>query len=169
MFLAACEPISEDACREGDWRGIGIADGAAGRAPDRINAYAETCAKIGIAPDARAWRAGRTDGLKRYCTPQNAYKIGRNGNRLAPYCPAGEREALSRANVTGLQYHELSTQIGQLSAQVNDLNSQIRNISDFASDEELRDRRQLRRERARIEDRLRALRFERIQYSDYPV
>ena len=169
MFLAACEPISEDACRAGDWRGIGIADGAAGRAPDRINAYAETCAKIGITPDARAWRAGRTEGLKRYCTPQNAYKIGRNGNRLAPYCPAGEREALSRANVTGLQYHELSTQIGQLSAQVNDLNSQIRNISDFASDEELRDRRQLRRERARIEDRLRALRCERIQYSDYPV
>lgn len=167
--LTACEPITEDECRGGDWRGIGVADGAAGRSPDRINTYAETCAKIGITPDARAWRAGREEGLKRYCTPQNAYKIGRNGNRLAPYCPAGQREALSRANVTGLQYHELSAQIGQLGGQVNDLDRQIRGISDFASDEELRDRRQLRRERARIEDRLRELRFQRIRYSEYPA
>ncbi|MEM8956632.1 MAG: DUF2799 domain-containing protein [Pseudomonadota bacterium] len=165
--LAACEPITEDECRAGDWRGIGVADGASGRSPDRINAYAETCAKIGIVPDARAWRAGREEGLKRYCTPENAYRIGRNGTRLAPYCPAGQRAVLSQANITGLQYHELSTQIEQLGAQANDLDRQIRDISDFASEEELRDRRQLRRERSRIQERLRELRFQRIQYSEY--
>ncbi|PJN93943.1 hypothetical protein CNY89_17420, partial [Amaricoccus sp. HAR-UPW-R2A-40] len=33
-------------------------------------------------PGPRRWRAGRAEGLKRYCTPQNAYDAGLGGNRL---------------------------------------------------------------------------------------
>ena len=73
------------------------------------------------------------------------------------------------ANITGFQYHELSNQIDDLNAQISDLDRQIRNIPDFAPEEALRDRRQLRRERSQIEQRLRELRFRRIQYSEFPA
>jgi hypothetical protein len=86
--LAACASLSEDACRAGDWRGIGLRDGAAGRADGYVANHAEACAEIGVIPDIVAWGAGRAEGLTLYCTPQNAFDIAARGSRINAVCPA---------------------------------------------------------------------------------
>lgn len=165
-LVAACDTISEDQCQAGDWRSIGFADGAAGRAPDTINTHARTCANVGVVPDAAAWNAGRAEGLQQYCTPQNAYRIGRNGTSLAPYCPAGQREALNRANRTGIQYYEVGLEINELTQKSSQLNSQITSIPASAPQDQQLYKFELARERSRVEDRLRDLRRQRIQYEE---
>lgn len=162
--LAACDTITEDQCQAGDWRAIGFADGAAGRAPDMINTHARTCANVGVTPNVAAWNAGREEGLRQYCTPQNAYRIGANGTTLAPYCPAGQREALNRANRTGIQYYEIGIEISELTEKSRELNSQINSIPASAPQDQQLYKFELSRERSRAEDRLRDLRRQRVQY-----
>lgn len=160
--LVSCASLSEDQCRAGDWRGIGVTDGAAGRSTSYISRHREACGKIGIVPDTTAWLAGRSEGLLRYCTPANAYKVGRSGNTLSPVCGDPQRAVLTRANIIGRQYHELTRQIGELRSQADDLRERI---GELEGEDEFRERDRLRRDRRRIENRIQDLEFERIRYS----
>jgi len=108
-FLAACASLTEEQCRSGDWSAIGFNDGINGRAADFIANHFEACAELGISPDVRAWQIGREQGLLRYCTPDNAYITGRNGERFNQVCPASQRATLNNAFDWGSEYY-LATQ-----------------------------------------------------------
>lgn len=76
---AGCASLGEKECRSVDWRKQGRADGANGYASTRLG---EACGRYGIPPDADAYRAGREEGLREYCTTENALQQGMKG---APY------------------------------------------------------------------------------------
>lgn len=164
--LVSCASLSEDQCRDGNWRAIGVSDGAVGRSANYISQHNKACGKIDVVPDVNAWLAGRTEGLRSYCTPANAYKVGRSGNTLSSVCTGPQLAALTQANITGRQYHNLTSQISDLRAQADDLRIQIRRISELADEDKLRERSRLRRELARTESRKKDLEFERIPYSE---
>ena len=65
LALASCASLSEEACRAGDWRGIGFRDGAAGRADSFVARHAKACADVGVTPDLDEWRAGRAESHAR--------------------------------------------------------------------------------------------------------
>ena len=92
-LLSGCATLSQEECRQGDWRGIGYADGAAGYQASRIAEHAEACREFGIAPDQRAYTMGRTEGLRVYCTPQNGFAVGRTGGSYGNVCPPGAADA----------------------------------------------------------------------------
>lgn len=110
-LLAACATLTEEQCQTGDWSSIGYNDGLNGRAQDYVSNHFEACSELGISPDIRAWEAGREQGLLRYCTPENAYITGRNGNRFNNVCAIDQRASLDRAFDWGAEYYVLTQEI----------------------------------------------------------
>lgn len=111
LGLASCASISEETCLRGNWAGIGLTDGAAGRPGTYIQRHAEACAEVGVVPDLAEWRTGRAQGLELYCTPENAYEVGRRGAPLNAVCTGGDQRLLAQANRQGRIYHRISQEI----------------------------------------------------------
>lgn len=124
-FLGACASLTPEQCIDGNWQNIGYNDGVRGRLESYISRHFDACADVGITPDVQEWMAGRTQGLPLYCTPQNAYDIGRNGNSFNPVCPASQRYELDRAWDWGQEYHEVSEEIDDLEDEIDDINRRI--------------------------------------------
>ena len=125
VLLAGCATLSEDACRAGDWRGIGYADGTKGRDAAFIQQHAKACADYGITPKFEPWAGGRQEGLKVYCTPSRAWREGAQGRRLRPVCPNEDLDRLERANSRGLTYHRIEDEIGDARREIRSINQRL--------------------------------------------
>ncbi len=113
--LAGCaRSLDQAECAQGDWRAIGLADGARGLGPERLEEHRAACARHGVAPDAAAWEAGRRAGLARYCTPRNAYRVGMAGRALSRQCPAAMTEELDRAWRQGRERRWIEREIAEI-------------------------------------------------------
>lgn len=88
IVTASCATISKEQCLQGDWRSVGYGDGVDGRAMSRLDEHGKACAKVGVAPDPVLYSLGRTEGLTRYCTEMNGFRVGREGEYYANVCPA---------------------------------------------------------------------------------
>lgn len=165
VFLASCDSVSPEQCRAGDWRGIGFSDGREGRSASYITQHQEACNKIGITPDVAAWTAGREAGLKEYCTPQNAYRIGRNGTKLANLCTGPSVTELNAANIKGQKYHAITQEISRLQTRSRDIDTRLFFIGTPSGEDEQREIRDLKKEQAQIKTRISDLEIERISYS----
>lgn len=164
MSLQACASLSEDQCLAGDWRGIGFADGAQGRAPDHVERHQKACAKVGVAPDVQAWLAGRQAGLARYCTPAKAYEVGRSGRSIAPWCSPDQLAAMRPAHDRGRAYYEIGQDISDERNDLRDLDRLIRALPADATDQRAR----LFFERSRIERRIFTLENRQRRYAGWP-
>jgi len=162
-LLAACASLSEEECRAADWRGIGFADGAAGRTADYIQRHREACADVGVSPDLSAWLAGREDGLKRYCTAANAYSVGRQGRTLSPVCPAAEARSLRAAFDRGRRYYRAGQEIRTNEQEIRSLQN---TLSDLPSDST--ERASLQRQIAQLRTSILRLRAEQALYAGGP-
>lgn len=128
LVLASCATLSETECQSGDWFGIGKEDGTRGRAADFILQHAKACNEFGVAPKAGPWRKGRVEGLKLYCTPRNAYKVGSRGQRLSPVC-SGDVSPLEQANFRGRQWHDIGREINSIEREIQDINAELANLA----------------------------------------
>ena len=125
LLLAACATLSEDQCRAGDWRAIGLNDGSNGRDSDFILQHAKACNKIGIAPVRADWEAGRQEGLTLYCRPRRAYEEGAKGRSLKSVCPIENLARLERANARGLSWHRIGRDISEAQNEIGRINSAL--------------------------------------------
>lgn len=119
VFLMSCASLSEEACRTGDWETIGYNDGVRGRSEAYINEHREACGEFGISPNTAVWLRARLEGLKVYCTPTNAYDIGRSGDELNPVCPETGLSELKLANFYGIRYYEIDQEIDALKDEID--------------------------------------------------
>lgn len=105
LALGACTTtaVPPRECPHVDWRAVGLADGAEGRGRDRLAEHRANCAEVGVVPDADAWETGRQEGLEAYCTPTVAFRLGVEGRRMNPVCPASLRPELEAANDLGFR------------------------------------------------------------------
>ncbi len=125
LFLGACASLTQEQCQNGDWRGIGYSDGVNGRLESYISRHFDACSEAGIVPDTAAWMAGRTQGLTLYCTPQNAYSIGRAGREINPVCPASQASALFQSWDWGQEYYLIGQDILRLENEQREIERQI--------------------------------------------
>lgn len=125
MTLASCASLSEQECVAGNWEEIGQRDGRAGRTADFIVNHAKACADTGVTPDRAAWERGRQAGLTAYCTPINAYEVGRSGRQLSPVCPAARLPVLERAHAKGRRYHQLTEEIRDLRREADHIRTRL--------------------------------------------
>ena len=136
VALWACAPISEDQCRGGDWGAIGLKDGKDGRDISVLSKYAETCGEFGISPDKETYLAARQSGLTFYCTPQNAYSVGRAGKRLNNVCQPGIQQSIIPAYKKGRQYFEINEEIDRLHHRIDELRDELRLVAKQDTTEE---------------------------------
>ena len=125
VLIGSCAPISEDQCRSGDWGSIGLADGKKGRYASILNEYAETCAEFGVSPVRDIYLQARDAGLQFYCTPDNAYRVGRAGDRLNSVCAPSLMPSLRTAFERGEKYHEIEEEIDRLEGRIDTLRAEL--------------------------------------------
>jgi hypothetical protein len=128
LNLAGCASMSKDECRVVDWRTVGYEDGAAGRASDTIGRYRKACASAGVTLDLDAYRAGRAEGLREYCQPQNGFRAGANGAYYGGFCPSDLAAAFTEAYESGLELHARRHRLDEASAQLAQARSEIDGI-----------------------------------------
>lgn len=167
---AGCATLTKEQCTMGNWQAIGYTDGVAGYYADRLASHAKACAKTGVSPDYQAWERGRQQGLKQYCTPTNAYELGRRGQQLNGVCPANMANQLQQLNAQGREYYTLNNQLLEEQRQLEKYQDEFKRLRegellDFKSEKEARSRllslpdkiRSSRQRIANAEERLRRL------------
>jgi hypothetical protein len=87
VVLQGCATLSKDECLSGDWYNIGKEDGSKGRVRDYINQHAQACVEYKVKPNVATYNKGRIEGLKIYCSPQNAFEVGKNLEKYSGVCP----------------------------------------------------------------------------------
>ncbi len=161
VFVAGCASLSEDQCRAGDWFSIGYTDGTKGRSLSHFTDHARACNEYGIAPNQTEWIAGRTQGLPVYCTVENAYRIGRSGDRLNAVCEVADLAQLERANYRGLRYHDIGDEIRDAESELDDIRDEIAALDP----EDDSARRALNRVSRSIRLRIQRLKLEQLRYA----
>ncbi len=169
-FLGACASLTQEECLNGNWQGIGYNDGVNGREESYIARHFDACGKVGITPDVQAWQAGRLQGLPLYCTPENAYSVGRAGRDLSPVCPASQQRALFQSWDWGQEYYLITRQISELEDEQRSIRQQI--ASDFyepLSPEQILLLASLNDRLRWIQNEIYRLQERRVRYASVPV
>lgn len=163
LSLGSCATLSEEQCLVGDWYSIGIADGEQGHAATRLSEHTEACVRHGVTPDSSAYFSGREQGLTRYCTPGNGFRLGSNGNSYAGVCPAALEADFVAAYSDGQIVWNAQARLNSLrndrtnaENRAASLETQIRTEEDNLAQSGLTED-----DRRRIRDRIRTLRRER--------
>lgn len=113
---ATTSTLKQADCTLANWQEVGRMDGQRGASSQEILRHSKTC-QGKATPDRKLWEQGRQEGLKSYCTIDNAYNMGRMGYTLQGVCDVGDTktlEDLHRANLMGLQQYEMSERISHL-------------------------------------------------------
>jgi len=113
LMLSGCVSMTETQCQVADWQRVGFADGASGLPESRLADYRNDCAKVGIEPDAQAYRQGWDAGIVRFCTPANAWREGTLGHfQVGAVCRAqADAERFNYYLQAGLELHRTNEKI----------------------------------------------------------
>jgi hypothetical protein len=127
LFLAGCESMSESQCKVADWGRVGFADGARGVNENRLADYTEDCGKIGVRPNAQAYRQGWDAGIKRFCTSESAWREGLAGHGSAAQVCMGQPgyQNFVRYLDAGMQVYRTQEKINQNTAEINRLEKKL--------------------------------------------
>ena len=120
LLLSGCattQSLTPAQCQASNWHEVGYQDGLRGRSGAYFGHYMSRCATVGTAVPSRVrWEAGRQAGLGKYCTPLNAYKLGREGYDWQPVCPLEGIDKLEEAYAQGRYYYLRNRDLNYLSS-----------------------------------------------------
>jgi len=113
LIVSGCTSLSKQECASANWQQIGFEDGSKGAASTRFSDHIAACEGIST-PNAQAWNAGRSEGLRGYCTSDGGYWAGRSGIKYQGVCPPETVAKFLPAYQHGRQYYEISRTIREL-------------------------------------------------------
>lgn len=105
LTLAGCSGLSRNQCLASDWETIGYRDGVSGTDSTALMRHQDACMKHGIEADRRAYLAGWTEGVVRYCRPANGFDLGERGAAYRNVCPEALQGEFRAAYHDGRQLH----------------------------------------------------------------
>ena len=143
LMLSGCATLSETECLHGDWFSIGQFDGKYGYKASRLDRHRKACAKVNTYIDVDEYMRGRRDGLNYYCTPQNGFDVGLNGDYYNNVCPPQlERDFLEHYSY-GQDIYNVRSEITSVEYKMDQLEEEL--DDEETSNEERKDiRRELR-------------------------
>ena len=153
--LSGCATMSAEECMVADWYGLGMADARAGRSTSHLANRAGDCAEAGYPADSEAWHAGFAEGLYWFCTLDQGFRFGVEGQRYHQTCPGDlERDFLEGYNL-GVSLHDAQGRVTSLQREFDQLTRELRRLerADVPDREAINDTRE---QRDRVQDRLRA-------------
>ena len=156
LWLAGCKSMSESECKVADWGRVGFNDGAGGEQERRIAAYTEDCGKIGVVPNAQAYRQGWDAGIKHFCTAANGWRQGIEGHASKEQVCVGQpgHAGFVRYLQAGMQVYRTQERIRENTDEINRLQQKLESS---ASDEEKKQARRRLQDIDRDQYRLRSL------------
>jgi hypothetical protein len=117
-LLAGCASMDRNQCLSANWYAVGLEDGARGQALERLGVHRRACAEYGVAPDAERYVAGRSEGLKSFCTYERGFSQGRGGYAYSGACPANLAAAFQSGYQRGRELYDLHRQLDDLQKQI---------------------------------------------------
>ncbi len=144
VIIAACAPISKEQCNLGDWYGIGLSDGMAGHTLSRLTQIQKKCAKTGVVVDLNQYKAGRSEGLKQFCTPQTAFSRGSKGYSNNNVCPSNVATKFNTAYGYGYALYAQKKKIKNIDSEIANVSQDLGEATE-QDDDYYRLQRQLRR------------------------
>ena len=161
--VGSCATMSEEQCLAGDWSGQGFSDGAAGYAMSRLGEHAEACGRHGVVPDDAAYRSGWNEGVLRYCTIENGFRVGAQGGGYAGVCPAEVERDFVVAYEDGRLIHLAEQAVSEARGRGDSNGARLEELDDKldAKQREFRAEGLTDAERDAIRNRIRELRRER--------
>jgi hypothetical protein len=130
VILGSCAAMSKNECVTADWRTVGYEDGSAGYGGERIARYRKACADHGVRLDLDAYQAGRALGLREYCQPQNAYRVGSYGGSYGGVCPAELEPAFVAAYESGRELYTRELRVSNARSQIAAKRRQLEDLED---------------------------------------
>lgn len=126
LALGGCATLSESDCGQGDWFGIGEADALGGYTPDRLARHDEACAKFGVVPDPRGYRAGYEQGLVGFCVPPQAFELGRRGASYYRQCPPPTEADFLPAYDLGRDVYTIDQDLVRIEIEIERLRDEVK-------------------------------------------
>ncbi|WP_415883008.1 DUF2799 domain-containing protein [Neptuniibacter sp. QD34_54] len=118
VILPGCASLSQEECLTGDWQGIGYRDGLQGKAEAYLAEHQSACAEYRVSLNLEDYLHGRNEGLKRYCQPDNAYRLGRQGATYAYVCPVELEGAFIAKYQQGREVYQQEKAVKSLEADI---------------------------------------------------
>ncbi|MBM9537472.1 DUF2799 domain-containing protein [Desulfobulbus alkaliphilus] len=115
MALSGCATLNVEQCRQGDWYGIGLADGRDGLpAPERLDRHMQACARYGMRVDGGLYLQGYAQGLLDYCRIENAFTTGLRGRRYRHVCPPEIDPLFDRYNRAAYRVYQIRRELNSM-------------------------------------------------------
>jgi Protein of unknown function (DUF2799) len=127
-IASGCATMNRKECVNANWDAVGYADGAAGHTADRIGRHLKACAAHGVGVDTTAYQAGREQGLRQYCQPDNGFRIGSKGQIYAGACPVDLRDDFEDAYSSGRELHALRARVDNATNQLRAASGEIEQL-----------------------------------------
>lgn len=106
LLLAGCATkLSEENCASMNWYQKGYDLGVQGRNYSNLKQEREQCARYEISVDDDRYQAGWRAGTRVYCTPQQGYQLGANGQGMPNVCPEDLRTRFENAWHEGIRHY----------------------------------------------------------------
>ncbi|MCC5863548.1 MAG: DUF2799 domain-containing protein [Wenzhouxiangella sp.] len=153
--LSGCATMSAEECMVADWYDLGMADARAGRSASHLANRAGACAETGYPADSEAWRAGFTEGLYWFCTLDQGFRFGMEGQRYQQTCPGDIEPDFLEGYELGLSLHQAQARVSSLQSEFDQLSRDLRRLerAEVPDREAITDHRE---RRDRVQDRLRS-------------
>lgn len=90
LLTYGCASMSEDECKSGEWKSVGIRDGSQGREMSKFYSYKKACAEYKVTPNLVQYKEGRNEGLKSFCYTQGQ-NVGAAGNHKGAHALCNSR------------------------------------------------------------------------------
>ncbi|MGJ8528478.1 DUF2799 domain-containing protein [Maritalea sp.] len=125
LVLSGCATLSKSQCQTGDWRSIGENDGRSGYSSARFTEHSEACTKHGIAADRGLYEQGRKIGLRSYCTPANAAKVGLAGRSYRNVCEGDIGLSFARIHRQANDVYSIDQDIEGINSEISTLTKKL--------------------------------------------
>jgi hypothetical protein len=117
-LAAGCASLDRSECVNANWYAIGLEDGARGLPLERLGTHRRACSQHGVAPEAERYLAGRSEGLKTFCTYERGFSQGRGGQSYAGACPAPLAARFQAGYQLGRELYDLHRHLGEVQKQI---------------------------------------------------
>ncbi|WP_196260801.1 DUF2799 domain-containing protein [Pelagibacterium limicola] len=117
-IIASCATLSKAECSAGDWRSVGIGDGANGYPASYVDNHISACAQHGIVLDRQLYEAGRQEGLRTYCRLERAEREGRAGRASYNTCQGEIGVSFARVHTAARALFDLNARITSLDSEI---------------------------------------------------
>ncbi|MFU8833209.1 MAG: DUF2799 domain-containing protein [Wenzhouxiangella sp.] len=154
-LMNGCATMSPEECMVADWYRLGDLDARSGRDNDYLAQRAGDCAEAGYPADTDAWYRGYKQGLSYFCTIDNGFRHGLDGNSYQRTCPGQFEDDFLDGYELGQSIHALTARVASSRQELDRLNQELGKLQreEYPDREAIRD---LREASNRVNYRLRS-------------